>query len=127
MRTNELIALRWEDVDLRAGMLSVRRAKVRKRNKVPKTKAERRAVKLLQLALDALLSQRQHTQLQGEEVFLNPRTGQTWVGDAAVRKIAWQPVLRRADVRYRYPLPGAAHVRVHAAQCRKSNLCGWPR
>ncbi|MGC1549968.1 MAG: DUF3596 domain-containing protein [Rhodanobacter sp.] len=103
LRTSELIALRWEDVDLRTGMLSVRRAKVRKQVKAPKTKAGRRTVQMLQPALDALNAQRQHTLLLGNEIFHNPRTGEPWVGDGAIRKTAWQPALKRAEVRYRYP------------------------
>ena len=103
LRTSELTALRWEDVDLQGSTITVRRAKVRKRIKVPKTKAGRRTITLLQPAMDALMAQRQHTQLRGEEVFCNPRTGEPWEGDAAIRKTAWQPALRRAGVRYRYP------------------------
>ncbi len=103
LRTSELIALRWEDVDLHNRLLSVRRAKVRQQVKAPKTKAGRRTVQLLQPALDALLAQRQHTQLQGDEVFHNPRTGAPWLHDGPIRKTAWQPTLKRAEVRYRYP------------------------
>ena len=103
LRTSELIALRWEDVDLHTGMLSVRRAKVRQQVKAPKTKAGRRTVQLLQPAWNAVLEQRQHTQLQGREVFHNPRTGEPWLHDGPIRKTAWQPTLTRAGVRYRYP------------------------
>jgi integrase len=103
LRTSELIALRWEDIDLHSGMLSVRRAKVRKQIKAPKTKAGRRTVQLLQPAIDALQDQRQHTRLRNEEVFMNPRTGEPWEGDGPIRKTAWQPALVRAEVRYRYP------------------------
>lgn len=103
LRTSELIALRWEDVDLHNGMLSVRRAKVRKQIKAPKTKAGRRTVQLLQPAIDALQAQREHTRLRGEEVFMNPRTGEPWLHDGPIRKTAWQPALVRAEVRYRYP------------------------
>lgn len=103
LRTSELIALRWEDVDLVNGMISVRRAKVRKQVKAPKTKAGRRTVPLLEPALNAVLAQRQHTQLAGAEVFLNPRTGEPWEHDGPIRKTAWQPTLKSAGVRYRYP------------------------
>lgn len=103
LRTSELIALRWEDVDLVGGTLSVRRAKVRKQVKAPKTKAGRRTVQLLEPASNALLAQREYSQLRGEEVFLNPRTGEPWEHDGPIRKTAWQPALKRAGVRYRYP------------------------
>jgi integrase len=101
LRTSELIALRWEDVDLRAGMLSVRRAKVRKQVKAPKTKAGRRTLQLLQPARDALLDQRQYTQPAGAEVFHNPRTGEPWLHDGPIRRPHGSR--RRAAVRYRYP------------------------
>ncbi|PMQ04218.1 Transposase [Dyella sp. AD56] len=103
LRTSELIALRWEDVDLVNGMVSVRRAKVRKKVKAPKTKAGRRTVQLLVPALNAIQAQRAHSQLRGEEVFLNPRTGEPWLHDGPIRKTAWHPALKRAGVRYRYP------------------------
>lgn len=103
LRTSELIALRWEDIDLVNRTLSVRRAKVRKQVKAPKTKAGRRTIQLLEPAFDALQAQRQYSLLQGAEVFLNPRTGEAWLHDGQIRKTAWQPTLKRAEVRYRYP------------------------
>ncbi|WP_426287475.1 Arm DNA-binding domain-containing protein [Luteibacter sp. E-22] len=103
LRTSELIALRWEDVDLVNGTVTIRRAKVRKRVKAPKTRAGRRLVTLLKPAADALAAQRQYTQLAGAEVFMNPRTGESWLHDGPIRKTAWQPALKRAGVRYRYP------------------------
>ncbi|SEO77138.1 integrase [Luteibacter sp. UNC138MFCol5.1] len=103
LRTSELIALRWDDIDLAGRTMTVRRAKVRKQVKAPKTRAGRRVITLLQPALDALQAQRVHTQLAGKEVFLNPRTGEPWLHDGPIRKTAWQPALRRAQVRYRYP------------------------
>lgn len=103
LRTSELIALRWEDVDLDGRTVTVRRAKVRKQVKAPKTAAGRRVVTLLEPAYQALLAQRAFTQLRGAEVFMNPRTGEAWEGDAPIRKTAWQPALKSAGVRYRYP------------------------
>lgn len=103
LRTSELVALRWRDVDLSGSTVTVRRAKVRKHVKVPKTKAGRRTIQLLKPAIEALQAQRSHTQLRDEEVFMNPRTDEPWEGDAPIRKTAWQPALRRAEVRYRYP------------------------
>jgi len=103
LRTSELIALRWEDVDLVNGMMTIRRAKVRKKVKTPKTKAGRRTVILLAPALEALRAQRSFTQPAGAEVFLNPRTDAPWLHDGPIRKTAWHPAIKRAEVRYRYP------------------------
>jgi len=103
LRTSELIALRWQDVDWRAGLVLVRQAKVAKEIKGPKTAAGRRDVKLLPLALAALQAQREHTLLAGGAVFHDPRTGAPWLGDKQIREWFWRPALRRSGVRYRYP------------------------
>jgi len=60
-------------------------------------------VKLLQLAREALQAQKAHTYLRGAEIFLNPRTGEPWTGDQAIRKTMWTPILKRVGVRYRRP------------------------
>ena len=69
----------------------------------PKTAAGRREVRLLAPAIEALKSQRAHTELMGGAVFRNPRTGEPWPGDLTFRQGAWTRVLRKAGVRYRYP------------------------
>lgn len=103
LRTSELIALRWDDVDLNGLVVRVRRASVGKVTKGPKTAAGERDVKLLQPAIDALEAQKPFSLAAGAEVFLNPRTGRAWAEDGQIRKTAWQPTLIRAGVRYRYP------------------------
>ncbi|GAB2788285.1 hypothetical protein GCM10027040_13110 [Halomonas shantousis] len=36
-------------------------------------------------------------------IFLNPRTGEPWTGDQAIKKTLWTHALKRASVRYRRP------------------------
>ena len=103
LRTSELIALRWGDVDFEASIVRVRRASVGKIVKGPKTAAGEREVRLLDPAAEALKAQQAFSQAGGAEVFLNPRTGLPWAEDGQIRKTAWTPVLKRAGVRYRYP------------------------
>lgn len=103
MRTSELIALRWQDVDWAHGLVLVRQAWVSGEIKGPKTEAGRREIKLLPPAREALLAQRVHSQLANGCVFLDPRTGDPWSGDKPIRELFWRPALRRAGVRYRYP------------------------
>jgi len=57
LRTSELIALEWGDIDWVRGVVWVRRAKVRGKLKPPKTEAGIREVKLLPAAIAALNSQ----------------------------------------------------------------------
>ena len=103
LRTSELIALEWGDVDWRRECIHVRRASVAKKTKPTKTKSGERAVKLLPPALDALKAQKTHSLLRGTQVFHNPLTGEPWIDDQQIRKTAWIPTLRRAGVAYRTP------------------------
>ncbi|MBE9538511.1 MAG: site-specific integrase [Proteobacteria bacterium] len=103
LRTGELIALQWRDIDWDRGMVRVRKSSTRKKIKAPKTNAGLRDVKLLTPAREALTAQKAHTFLQGECVFMNPRTGEPWLHDGQIRKTAWQPAVRKARIRYRNP------------------------
>jgi integrase len=108
LRTSELCALQWRDVDWNAGTVRVRRAATRAARAAdvkegPKSKAGRRDVKLLPPALAALKAQKPFSfLLEGGDVFLNPRTGKPWSGDQVIRG-AWVRVLKLAGVRYRNP------------------------
>jgi len=103
MRTSELIALEWGDIDLNRRVARVRRASVRKRIKVPKTEAGERDVALLAGAVEALESQKRFSFLAGGAVFLNPRTGKAWETDQQIRRTAWEPAVRRSGIRSRNP------------------------
>ena len=103
LRTSELIALEWGDIDWKAGLVRVRRATVNKHTKQPKTKAGERDVKLFPPALDSLKSQKQFTFIAGGRVFNNPRTNTPWETDGQIRKTMWTPALKKACVLYRNP------------------------
>jgi len=105
MRTSELIALNWGDIDQIKGTVRVNKAltQASAEPEEPKTRAGNRDVKLLSGAIEAIEAQRQHTFFRGEELFQNPRTLERWVGDAPIRKTLWVPALRRAGIRYRNP------------------------
>jgi integrase len=103
LRTSELIALEWGDVDWNRSVVRVRRASVRKVIKVPKTQAGERDVKLLPGALEALEAQKPFTLLRGRRIFHNPRTNTPWETDGQIRKTAWQPAIKRSGIRDRNP------------------------
>jgi len=105
MRTSELVGLRWGDIDWVKNEVFVVRA-VTQRSKAPedtKTRGSRRKVRLLPLALEALLAQKSYTFLKGEEVFQDPRYQEPWAGDYPIREVFWRRTLQKAGVRYRYP------------------------
>ncbi|HME99469.1 MAG TPA: site-specific integrase [Terriglobia bacterium] len=105
LRTSELCALDWADIDWVRNVVRVSRALTQGSDEAeePKTEAGVRDVKLLPPALEALKAQKAYTFLKGAEVFQNPRSGERWTGDQAIRKTLWLPALKRAGVRYRNP------------------------
>ena len=108
MRTSELCALKWSDINWEKSKISVTRAKTQKaeRDETTKTISGTRQVKLLSPALDALTKQKELT-FKNERhierhIFLNPFDELAWKGGEPIRK-AWTIALRKAGVRYRNP------------------------
>lgn len=101
LRTSELIALEWGDID--AECVHVSRALVENEIKGPKTEAGNRSVLLLSPAHEALKLQRQHTYFVGGTIFHNPRTNEGWNSNKAFSEHYWKPLLKKAEVRYRRP------------------------
>lgn len=105
LRTSELIALDWEDVDLKRKTASIYKAlthAAKGEAETTKTRAGKRVVRLLTPALEALRAQRSISETRGECIFVHHRTGERWTGDQQLRKV-WVSILKKADVRYRRP------------------------
>ncbi len=103
LRTSELIALQWEDINLENGFAFIRHVRTRTGEKDrPKTTSSIRQLELLPPALHALKEQVQYTENEGH-IFLNPDTEQPWKHDGPLRKTAWIPALKKASVKYRKP------------------------
>lgn len=102
LRTSEYIALDWSDIDMKAATCSVSKALTQNADnpEAPKTRSGVRVVKLLPPALAALKDQKQHTFLQGREVFQNPLTLKRYTGDKQVR-VMMQAAMKKAGVRVR--------------------------
>jgi integrase len=106
LRTSELVALEWGDIDWLRYEMRITRAETEASDEpeTTKTKAGTRTVKLLAPAIDALVAQKSVSFLhQSGRVWLNPRTNEPWTGDQAIRKTLWTHALKRAGVRYRRP------------------------
>jgi integrase len=106
LRTSELVALNWGDVDFIRGIVRISKASTQAAKdtvETTKTRAGVRDVRLLAPALAALKDQRAFTFLNDAEIFQNPRNGKRWTGDQPIRKTMWAPALKRAGIRYRYP------------------------
>ena len=105
LRTSELAALEWRDINWQRKTVRVERAQTQgsSEHEIPKTKRSKRLVKLLEPAMEALFAQKEHTFLAGRAVFHNPLHGKAWVGDQAIRASAWIPAIKKSGVRYRNP------------------------
>lgn len=101
-RPSEHLAARWEDMTLKSGIWTVKRAKVRREEKSTKT-ARERDHKLASRALAYLEAQRPFTQMRGASVFLDPVTGKPYNDDKPPRERYWRPVLTAIGIRYRPP------------------------
>jgi integrase len=105
LRTSELVAVQWNDVDWQRGTISINKAMTQASEEFeePKTKAGIRDVKILAPAMEALIDQKQYTALKNKEIFQSSHTGDPLTGDQRLRKVVWQPALKRAKVKYRRP------------------------
>ena len=105
LRTSEFVALNWGDIDYIRGIAYVNKAMTQSSEspETTKTRAGKREVKLLPLALAALEAQKSFTWLAGDEIFQNPNTNERWEGDQPIRKTLWTHALKRGGVRYRKP------------------------
>lgn len=105
LRTSELDALDWGDIDWREEVMVSRIMTQAGKGKAEtnKTAAGRRSVKLLRSAMEALKAQKAHTFVADAKVFQNPRTLERWAGDGPIRKTMWVPAMKKAGVRYRRP------------------------
>ncbi|TNG94054.1 DUF3596 domain-containing protein [Pasteurellaceae bacterium USgator11] len=102
LRSSELCALRWIDIDFNAKTAHIQKAKVVGVIKGTKTKAGNRVIELDTLAISALLDQKNFTNSH-DFIFNDPKTKKPWAGADAIRKKAWLPTLKQAAIRYRNP------------------------
>jgi integrase len=99
LRTSESFGLRWPSVDLPGDHLVVSEAIVGGIAKSRTKTGVSRAVLLNSRSRAALVSQKQHTYLAGQHVFLDPRNGQPWT-ERSFRDY-WVSTLRRLGIRHR--------------------------
>lgn len=103
LRPGELIAHKWPTVDWIGNTTRIDRNQVVGVEKAPKTDAGIRTLDLNAEAMGALTAQKPASFLANEHIWLNPRTAEAWENDAQIRKTLWQPLCKRAGVRYRNP------------------------
>ena len=105
LRTSELIALEWADIDWARKKIKIDKARTgaASTDETTKTKTGTREIDMLPPVEAALIDQKQYTLLLGNKIFNNPASNEPWKGDQSIRKSAWIPLLKKAKVRYRNP------------------------
>jgi integrase len=99
MRRGELLALRWQDVQLLDGRLSVREALVKGRFTTPKSRASRRLIELGPRTRELLADHWKSTSFQGEGelVFCHPQKGMP-LDPARLSRAYLRPAIKRAGI-----------------------------
>ena len=109
MRPEEVIALRWSDIDWSRQTVRVQRVRTFRGSERDGSKTHtERDVDLVPQALEALKVMKQHTFMQkgeGEDqsadIFQNPVTGRAWHDERSQRDHYWRPTLKRLGIRWR--------------------------
>jgi integrase len=112
LRQGELIALRWHDVDWRAGRIRVRQNYVRGQFGTPKSRRSTRSVPMADAVGDELdrFYRAKGAPTDDELVFADPRTGEPMERAGVLRR--YRHALKAAQLPASHPLPrSAAHVR----------------
>lgn len=102
MRPEELIELRWGDVDWNHRTIRVQRARAAGEVKDLKTYSSR-DVELIDRAMAALVSMKPWTLMGGDEatIFQNPVTNRSFHDERSQRDHYWNPTLRKLGIRRR--------------------------
>lgn len=104
MRPEEVIALRWGDIDFRSGIAHVCRVRTFKGSEREGSKTHtERDVDLLQPAMDALQAMKTFTYMKGADadIFEHPVLRRPWHDERSQRDTYWKPCLRRLGLRQR--------------------------
>ncbi|MEW5833001.1 MAG: tyrosine-type recombinase/integrase [Campylobacterota bacterium] len=94
MRTGELIALEWGDINFIEKKISIRRARRSGITKKPKTKNSIRQIDMLPVVEQALREQYKQTGLRGRDVFVSQRD-EGFSNAGTLTQNYWHPLLKR--------------------------------
>lgn len=101
MRTSEMLALTWDDIDFNTGYAKVEKAQSKGTLNMQTKTAQQREVVLNDRAVGALRSIRHLTAANPSgRVFLAPQTQKPILSDRAPARV-WRKILRKTEVRYR--------------------------
>jgi integrase len=119
IRPSELVGLRWGDIDLRTGKLSVRRSRTLGEDNATKTRGSERTIDVAPAIAEVLRAAKPLHVTDDDFVFLNPEGKPIDV--KVFTQWTWNPALRRADIRPRR-FYATRHTFISAALARDVNI-----
>jgi integrase len=100
-RPNEACGLTWRRLDFQQGKILIREGRVLGQTGIPKAAGSLRDIDMLPPVREALTAQKALSWLLGGYVFLDAK--QQPVNQELFRQKAWEPILKRLNLRYRPP------------------------
>lgn len=94
MRTGEMMALRWEDINFQSKKIRIERSIRAGITGDPKTQSSVRVIDMLPLVEKSLKEQFKDTGLRGKEIFLTTH-GYGFQDAGSIRKTYWDPLIKR--------------------------------
>ena len=102
MRTGEIVALKWSDIDLEKNIIKVRRAKRNNIESNPKTKASIRDIDIIDILLPYLQNHLKYKVDESEYLF-NGFYKKPYCDFSAISQYYWRPIFENLDIKYRNP------------------------
>jgi integrase len=103
MRTGELLALRWEDVNFDTRKIHVRKSISHGIEKEPKTRSSNRNMDMHENAYTALQILRKDHYKDKSRIFIDPKTGSVYKNAEGLNKYIWKNAIKLSNVRKRCP------------------------
>jgi integrase len=102
MRTGEILALKWSDIDFENNIIKVRRAKRHNIESNPKTKSSIRDVDIIDVLLPYLQNHQKY-KIDESEYLFNSFYKKPFTDFACISKTYWRSIFDKLDIEYRNP------------------------
>lgn len=102
MRTGELVALKWNDIDFENNVIKVRRAKRQNVESLPKTKSSIRDIDIIDILLPYLQEHLKYKTDESEYMF-NSLHKRPFTCFHSISRTYWRPIFDKIDIEYRNP------------------------
>lgn len=102
MRTGELVALKWNDIDFENNVIKVRRAKRQNVESLPKTKSSIRDIDIIDILLPYLQEHLKYKTDESEYMF-NSLHKKPFTCFHSISRTYWRPIFDKIDIEYRNP------------------------